>query len=144
MSGQNEVTFSHEQLQEALFHLVDILDRVICPFLLLDETARSIVEDNKIKGDGLDIGIRDRDLTSSTLSMFRTLASNVDIRLGIDDFIQTDKAISWNYKGIPIRIKVIHKKYQMVDNPDHIEYWGESYQFPNPFAKYWKVRRLIG
>lgn len=135
--------YTPDQLQEALFHAVDILDRAICPFLLLKETARSIVEEDSLQGDGIYLGVRQNELTESTLSMLRTMASNVDINLGMNDYLKDEKSLSWKFKGIPISIKIIHRRYPMFDNPNYVFYWGEQYSIPNPFSKYWKVRNLI-
>lgn len=146
MSGATNLaitSYTTEQLQEALYHLVDILDRCICPFILLQDTAKTIIEFDRIGGDGIYVGVRVKDYSDSVKSMMRTLSSNIDIRLGIDGFTETDQGLFWTFKGIPINIKLIDRKYSCIETPDQIYYWGEDYRIPNPFSKYWKMRNLI-
>ena len=132
------------QLDEAFNHLIDIMDRCLCPFLLLGETARSIVKDNSLNGDGLYIGIRKPDFNDSTQSMLRTISSpNFDIHLGIDNFKQDDNGFSWSFKEVPINVRVIKQKYEFINNPTDVWYYADTFKIPNPFDKYWTARSLI-
>lgn len=136
--------FTTDQLNEALYHLVDVCDRCLIPFVLLNETARSIIQDNSLKGERVSIGVREADMTGGAKSTLKTLASSTyDINLGIKDFEELDNGYMWNYKGIPISIQVIKRTYGFITNPDYTFYWGEQYNVPNPFAKYWQTRSLV-
>lgn len=144
MSGQDKIIYTKEQLDEALFHVVDIMDRCVCSYILLNDTAKSIVEDDKLSGDGISIGVRLLDRTDSVDSTLRSLASAADINVGIKEFSKSGEGYSWVYQGIPINIKLIKsRKYEFINFPTKIWYWGEEYQVPNPFDKYDKVRGLI-
>ena len=142
-STNGQAVFSQTQLDEAFNHFNDIMDRCLCSFVLFGETARSIKQDEKLQGDGIYAGVRILDFTQSTSSMLTTMASNVDIHLGIENFKKTEKVFNWEFKGIPIRIKLVHRRYKFIDNPDFVWYYAENYKIPNPFNKYWKMRFLI-
>lgn len=132
--------FTKIQLDEAFQHLQDVMDRILCPYVILDETLRSIKEDDELKGDGITIGIRVQDYNESTQSMLRTLSANIDLHLGIENYSNDGKSIYWEFKDVPIRVKVIHNSYPFINNPDFIFYMGEDLKMPNPFEEYWAKR----
>ena len=148
MNGQPKIEFTSEQLEEGFTHLDDIMNRCLIPVTLLNDTALTIKE-GRLGGNQLDIGVRAADLTESSLSTLKTLAKGEDLNLGIKDFNviispeEKIKEITWNYKGIPVTIKVIHREYNFFKNPDYVWYWGETYNIPNPFDKYYKARHII-
>lgn len=144
MNGMNgQVSFSLDQLNEALYHAVDITDRCLLPFMLLGETARSIKQDWTLSGDGIYLGTRKGNVTFEVGSTLRTLASGVDINLGIKDFKEDAEGFSWVYRGVPISIKIIHRNYEFMKQPDFVWYMAEQYNVPNPFDKYYKARYLV-
>ena len=147
MTGSKQLDVEHlidfDELNKALFHFVDIMERCLCPFLLLDDTAKSVIDKERVEGDGIYAGVRISEFNESTYSMMRTLASNVDVRLGIENFYKTDKEFGWTYKDIPIKVKLIHRKYSFINNPTFAWYMAEEYKIPNPFNKYWKARFLV-
>lgn len=147
-NGQANMTetkvFTTDQLNEALYHLVDVCDRCLIPYLLLDETARSIIQDNRLQGERVSIGVRTGDMTEGAKSTLKTLASpTYDIRLGMDNFEGLENGYSWTFRGIPIIIQVIKRNYGFITNPDYTFYMGEQYNVPNPWDKYWKTRSLV-
>lgn len=143
MSGPDKPVLSEQQLLEALWHAQEIMERCLFPFVLLGETARSIVEDKAIKGDKITFGVRRADALTHYTNTLSTLASNIDFHVGIQDYRQTPEGFFWTFKGIPIEIKVIHNKYNYFDNPDQVYFWGETLKIPNPFSKYYSMRNLI-
>lgn len=144
MNGEAKVELTTDQLNEVLYHLEDILGRALLPFVLLKETARSIIQDNALKGDSLIVGVKAAELTEDAKSTLRTLASDTyDLRMGMDNFTETETSISWTHKGIPVEIQIIKRDYNFFRNPDFTFYMGEQYSVPNPFDKYYKGRFLI-
>ena len=137
------IEFTKLELDAALYHLTDIMDRCICYFSLVGETLRSIKDDNQLKGTVIYVAIRRLDFSESAQSMLATLSRGVDLRLGIDDYQKDGDYISWKFKGVPISIKIVHRKYEFFNNPSFMFYMGEDYRIPNPFNKYWKIRNLI-
>lgn len=136
--------FLPEELNAALYHVVDVCDRCLIPFILLDETARSIKQDDRLQGERITIGVRAADMTESATSSLRTLASpTYDIHLGMDDFEELENGFMWNFKGVPISIQVIKRRYGFINNPDYTFYWGEQYNTPNPFGVYMKAKGLV-
>jgi hypothetical protein len=145
MSGEVKVVLTTDQLEQAFYHLTDILDRCLCPVMLAGETLRSIEEDNIIKGDGVYVMVRQSDFTNDTLSTMMTLATPGlgDINLGMDNFRKTDRGYEWEYKNVPIVIQIVKRKYSWFSNPDYIFYMGEEYKVPNPWKMYWKARYIV-
>jgi hypothetical protein len=142
-SMNGPVTFSKDELDSALYHAVDIMGRCLCPFILLGETARSIIEDDELKGEGIYLGVKENCYTKEVESMMRTIASNVDLRLGVQDFQEVENGLTWVYRGIPISIQIIKRNYGFLQNFDNIFYMAEEYKIPNPFTDYWKIRSLV-
>ena len=115
----------------------------MCPFILLGDTARGVIEREKIEGKEIYTGVRKNDYTESVQSMLRTLASNVDVRLGIEDYQKNEDSFTWKFKGVPIIVKLIKEKYGFFENPDHKWFFWDNFRIPNPFNEYWKVRDQI-
>ena len=137
------ITFSQTELDSSFNHFTDIMERCLCPFVLLGETARSIIENEKLQGDGIYTGVRVAEFTSTTYSMLKTLASNIDLHLGIENFEKDNTGFSWNFQGVPIKVKLIQREYNFINNADFVWYYSENYRVPNPFSTYWKERSLI-
>ncbi len=119
------------------------MQRCLLPYFAFGETGRSLFETNELAGNSIEIGIRAMDYIASGQSTLKTLAKGDDLNLGMVDFKQTDKGVSWVFKGIPIKITVVKRKYEFLRNPSSIYYFGETYNLPNPFNKYFKARYIV-
>lgn len=128
-----------EALEKALQHVEDMFDRCVCPFFLLGETLRSITQDNQIKGNKVELGVKVKQLTPEVLVTF----TSPDFSTNLTDFIHNDKMLSYKVEGVSVEIKIIHKKFKCLDNLDSLLYkWGD-YLIPNPLEDYWKVKGFI-
>lgn len=142
--------FSSKQLNEALYHATDMTDRCLLPFFLLDETAKMIMDEVDLSdGTGIYLGVVDRYLAEFALSTLRTLSKGADVNYGMREYkeeINEDgkiSKISWNYRGVPIELKIINKDKEFFEHPDFKYYRAEEFKIPNPFKNYWFAKNTI-
>ena len=127
--------FTHMELENALRNVDDLFARCVLDtkYFLLGDTAKAAKENGFLSGPCIEVGIEDRYLTPevrSTLKQFGHVDNPGD---------------NWEYEvaGVPVKVKVIHNKYDFFKHPD-IKYWAyDDYQLPNPFDTYYKSRFLI-
>lgn len=128
------IGFSSDQLMKALRDVEDLIERTLCPYLLLGDTALDIKDNLLLHGSKITVGIENKYLTKEALSTLQTLLKNVEI---------TEKGFTYMVGEVPVQVKFIRKKYGFFKYPDAKMYWGGEYKIPNPFDKYWKSRRII-
>lgn len=134
MSGQPSKQFSDIELMRALYDVQDVLERALCPFVLLGETARSLKETAFLSGDGVYIGVLKKHITKESKSTIQIYLGKHEIR---------EDGIDYDVNGVPVHVKFITKNYQFFKNQDFTFYMANEYKLPNPFETYWKARYLI-
>lgn len=121
---------------DALYYTEDLLNRAFIQFLLLGDTAKTLIEGFHSDLDGqIDIGILNKDYTESGKRVLLSVLPR--------DSKVTKKEISFVYGEIPVKIKIIHKNYQFFEHPEHIIHKISDFCVPNPFDRYYKSRNLI-
>ena len=125
---------SFEALDWALNMAEDYLSRSQIPFLLSGETLESIVKNDQIAGSKVELMAQKRNLTKAGLSMLRETTGG---------FEQTDSKLVFTVKEVPVEIKIIKRKYKILENPDVLFYKISEYKIPNPLERYWKVKGLF-
>ena len=136
MDGGNGSRISDDARDKALVDIEDLLQRVMVPFFLFGETARSLKEDRILKGEVIEIGVREVDLTQSALNTIKTFDFN-------GTFKETLSGFEYESHGIPIKVTLVKRRYKFLDHPDYIFYRAGEYLIPNPFDGYWRARRLV-
>lgn len=136
INSESTPSFPTEALDKALRDIEDLFDRcVLSPnYILLGETALAIWEKRGLSGTGVDVGLPVRYMTAETVSTLRTALPNVKIE---------DDGFTYFVDEVPVRVKVIHRKYKFFEHLDGVLYNFGDYQLPNPFALYWKSRYLV-
>ena len=134
MNGE-ESKFSQEQLDKALLDSFDLMRRVLLEttYFVLGETAKCIYENRGLDSDGIEVGIEKRYIGPEVLSTLKDWATE-DIG---------DNGFTYEFEGVPVRVKFIKRKYHFFQYPDMRFYGPEVYKLPNPFQNYWKARFLI-
>lgn len=121
---------------DALYYTEDLLNRAFIQFVLLGDTAKTLIEGFHTDLDGqIDIGILNKDYTESGKRVLLSVLPR--------DSKVTKKEISFVYGEIPVKIKIIHKNYQFFEHPEHIIHKISDFCVPNPFDRYYKSRNLI-
>ena len=127
MNGQ---VFNTDQMNTALRALEDVMERMPIHYLLLDETARRIHDEEELKGSEITIGIYKLDVTDGIKTAFQQYAKG---RIGEREF-------GCEIEGVPVRVKLISKDKEYFEFPDSKVYNGGFYKIPNQFEKYWSER----
>ena len=131
---KNTKNFNHDQLYKALLDVRDLLERCVVPMILLGETSRCAWDDKNLGGQEIVVGIKKMeysDLVKRTLKSLRPsgVLEDTEFRYLVDD--------------VPVRIKVIQRRYEFMQNLDRKYYLYDEYLFPNPFEKYFKARYIV-
>jgi primase-polymerase (primpol)-like protein len=127
--------FSHKQLLEALYSALDIMDRAMIPFFLIGDTAKQVVnKEEELSGDGIHIGIKQKDIHASGLSVLNMLK-------GLNEGEENSYILT--HEGVPIYVQVFKSKNSVIDAPDRVFYGYESFNVPNPMDKYLKIKHLL-
>lgn len=127
--------FEQEQLNKALFYVEDLLQRCVCPFMLLDDIAKAVFENQVgFKLAEISLGIRKRYITRDVKSMMLSLHPDIDIQT---------HTIYIKHEDVPIVIWIIHNDLDVFKYPDFRFYSVTEFNLPNPFYEYWNKRDLI-
>jgi len=122
------------KLDNTLLHVQLVLERSAMPFVLLGETARSVVEDGSIGGKKIEVGVEKKYATKSSISLLKMQEPRIE---------ETESGYRFTRHDVPVEINIIKRKYKFMKNPSLIFYWVENYYLPNPFKAYWKVRSFV-
>ena len=129
------VKFQQFDIDEALIFIDDLLDRCLCPYILLDELAKAVFEEQHgFELSEVTIGIRDKYITRTVKETMLMREPDIKIR---------ENTISLTYKKVPVVIWRIHNDIDVFRNPDTKFYSILNVKIPNPFSEYWKKRDLI-
>ena len=130
-----KVPFTSEQITEALYYVEEVFDRTQIPYFLLDGIARQVFDNVPYFSlNQIDVGINQKDIQESGQGMLDIVLPNV---------YKDQNTISFDYKGVPVVIWIIHKRWKFFQNMDTVFYGICNFKVPNPFKQYWKSRFLI-
>ena len=135
--------FSDPELREALLHVEDIMGRALLELdmVVLKDTAKSMKEGLELYGDGIDIGIDERYIIDNTIGILKVLRDAERLIPEGTEF--TKDGFEYEYHGVPIRVKFLHRRWPWFQNPSEAFYYTGNYRIPNPFDKYWKARFIV-
>lgn len=131
--------FTTRELIDALFSVEDLMERCLCPFVLLDETARQVREEAKNLQPYLDlneisVGVRKPHLADSVKSMIKTVMPQAE---------WTPNTITYQHNNVPVVIWIIQKDNEVFARPDKIWFYTTDLYIPNPFQVYWHNRDIL-
>lgn len=127
-------TFSHSQLWTALRDAVDLMDGLHLPGFLLGNTARAAWDNVDLTGNEVVFGLKKGEYTDLTKSLIKALRPSA---------ITEENEARYLVGEVPVRIKVIKRKYEFLQNLDRKWYLYDEYLFANPFEKYFKARYIV-
>ena len=127
--------FEHKELEQALFYIEDIMDRALCQFFVLGETAEQVRNDSLLNLDKIVVGIKKNEFIGAR-SLLHIVLPDVE-------FNEDTKKLNLEFKGVPIEIRIIQKKWDFLKDLDRTFYGVTQFWLPNPFSKYWKVKQLV-
>lgn len=137
ISGENgqpkmTTTFSQDLLESALIDLDDMMARAALPYFIIGQTAKQMVNRDKLSGDGLDVGVRRNELVPTALSTINTLQPE----LKLDG---TEDGFTYFWQGVPIRVQYIDPNEEMFKRADKVWHNAWEYSIPNPWKEYLKT-----
>ena len=140
------VPFDPDDLNAALRDLFDLFQKLSgTKCLLLGETAAS-VKLGFLNVPKIQAGIRELDLTRERKGTIYSHLADY-LRRGTSKTMvfepELEHLISYDFKGIPIEIKIIERNYSFFKNLDPIMYNFDYYSLPNPLPSYLKAQYLI-
>jgi len=130
---ENKNGLSPDKLDQALATAEDLLTRSQVPFLVLGDTLRGVLKE-ELYGEGIELGIRERYLTKSTLGIMKLIRPDLKVEPG---------SIYFEHEGVPVDILIIKRNYKCLENPDTVFYKVTEYKIPNPLDGYFHARYLI-
>jgi hypothetical protein len=125
-------TYSQDQLESALIDLDDLMARAALPYFVIGETARQMVSNEKLSGDGLHIGIRRNELVPTALSTINTHQPELHLTGHEDGF-------EYSWQDTPIYVHYIEAEDEFFKRADMVWHNAWEYQIPNPFSEYLKT-----
>lgn len=127
--------------EHALLFTEDVMGRCMTPFFLMGDTAKEVMDNKNVSPlapidlkNPIVVGIK---RTSATEYFYNTF------KMFVPDAKYTKTAITFKHLDTPVTIKIIHRKFKVLDHLDTIHYKIGTFKIPNPFKKYWKQRGLI-
>ncbi len=138
-----DVTFDSETLNDALMTTQDLLDRCQIRFFALKETAKQIKHTStnnlaELNLKIIELGVEKKDLNEGVYPILKDMFDNLKINPQYSPTF-----IRFEFKGVPVFIKIIQRKYKYFQNPNPIFYRYATFNLPNPFDSYWYARNII-
>lgn len=133
-NGTSGHKFSAGELESALRDFENLMERVLCDYVVLGDVAKAIRDGTDLYGDKVEVGMFKLEVTKFVLSTLKTLLPDIEIGA---------KGFSYKFHEVPVEVKIIGRKYKFFEHPDFRFYKTGNYKFANPFENYWKARYLI-
>ena len=117
--------------------------RCLLPIVVLDNTADSVWSGTDLYGEGITIAIFEKNDTAPLRTALDICCKSYERKpygYLVNYKLESDQQVE-----VPIKIKVIKRKYKFLDSGslDSKLYNYEYYFLPNPFRDYWKARFLV-
>jgi|SRR3990167_5689361 len=129
-------------MHEALRSLWDLMEFYIWHPTL--DTAKAIKEqDASFLEEKITGAIHQRHLTKEVKSAIKSQLDYWQDRKISEPYEFTEDWIKWTYKGVPVEIKILKRRYGFFNNPDPVSYNFDDYLLANPFKKYWPTRFIV-
>jgi hypothetical protein len=112
---------------KALYWAWDGFDRCAINFLVIYDTAESVMKRKDLKGDGVYIGVRKLDWEGTSRRVFDAFA-------GAPNEV-TEERETYLVDGIPVYIYSFDEDL-CLRNPDIVLYEKENFNVPNPYSRF--------
>lgn len=124
----------HLSVRDALLYVEDLMERAVMPFVVLDETAKALYENQPLEVREIDIGVLKKDLTEYGSATLKMLQPELEFH---------KKTASFEHGSVPVVVWIIESDMDCFKRPDTIFYEVTSFNIPNPFLEYWNKRNYI-
>lgn len=124
--------FTHDELLSALMWAWDSFDRAGMTMLAVFDTAKQIMKDDDLFGDGVDVGVRRLEWESGGKTILDAFLEHYNISYKLAD---DGKLAVYDHNGVPIRVHILEEN-ECLSNYDTIVYRMEHFKVPNPYEKF--------
>lgn len=133
-NGEQSKSFSHGELEAALLDVDDVMLRCTISedYLVIGLTGKCIKEDKRLEGDGIDVGVLNKDLNAGRKDIMRQITGQ--------EFI--DGLLTYKVGNVPVRVHVLPNDKDFFRYKDLKVYSYEDFQLPNSFDEYWKWSQI--
>lgn len=122
-----KIEIDPHRLLAALYYIWDAFERSSLPFFLVKETAESVMKQHDLKGDKIDVGVRDMEWRGGSERIFKTFMGEAEI--------ETDSEAIYTFEGVPIVVH-IYPDHECLRQTDNILYKNEDFRVPNPYSQF--------
>lgn len=124
--------FTHDELLSALMWVWDSFDRAGMTMLAIFDTAKQIVSQSDLSGDGIDVGVRRLEWISGGKPILEGFLEHYNISYKLSE---DGKLATYDHNGVPIRVHILEDN-ECLSNYDTIVYRMEHFKIPNPYEKF--------
>ena len=134
MKLQTNGDFSEEKLQTAILYVQDLLDKCQIPFVVLGNIAYQMRHGLPLHDHRVIFGVLENHAVIEQTRFITEFEPRTEVR--------TD---GWRivYGDVPVMVKILTKRYDVIINPDIVFYHIEFFHIPNPWEEYWKIHESI-
>jgi hypothetical protein len=130
----NGTTFSPDELQTALLDVQDALERAQIQFIVLREAAYSLFFYEDLQGKDITVGVPYRQWMPECVTILKAWRPEIkEDKHGFHYFVNK----------VPVNIRIIHKNFGFLKDPDQRTYYDCALLIPNPFNNYWRSRSFV-
>ena len=135
MPSSSTKLFKGEQIDQALLKVHDFFESCVADYVLFGEVGRQVNDGLvSLEAENIEVGMRENAFNTYMRETMRTYYK---------DAIIGDDKITLTIDDVPVIIYRIKKDYSFMRNPDKKFFLAETFNLPNPFHKYWRVRGII-
>lgn len=124
--------FTHDQLLAALMWVWDSFDRAGMIMLAIHDTAKHILDQSDLTGDGIDVAVRRLEWESGGKPILDAFLEHYNMSYKMSD---DGKLAIYDYMSVPIRVHILEEN-ECLSNYDTIVYRMEHFKIPNPYEKF--------
>jgi hypothetical protein len=106
--------------------------------MVLGDLVEYMIHDKPAEVEYIEIGVLKNAWNETTKRLVRTFLMETPFK-----DIDLENGMEVESNGVPIKVKIIKRKYEFFQNPDTTYYWTDTYKIPNPWAKYMKARYIV-
>jgi hypothetical protein len=127
--------FTHDELLTALMWVWDSFDRSGMTMIAVFDTAKQIMKQEDLSGDGIDVAVRRLEWESGGKPILDAFLEHYNLSYKLSD---DGKLAVYDHFGVPIRVHVL-EEHECLSNYDTIVYRMEHFKIPNPYSKFEEI-----
>lgn len=127
-SGPEPKEFTERELDEALYDLDDICARCQMPYFVDKITAKALVDEVPLYGDGIYAVIRRNEYRKEVKGTISTYQPDV--------VFDGENGFSYEFMGVPVRVRIVEQDDPFFTQADFRWHKSWQYNIANPWTRY--------